>query len=225
MSLDEMIRVAPKGESAKTSEKKREIVEEIFKKFHKKLISWCENKLKKRSIGFNLRSDAEEIVAHVYKNLLTANTTIDLTEDKSNIKNYLLTALDHTITHFTLNENRQKRTPSGGLMSIEAMIGERNEDKLPWRLKQYFSDESTTKEKRRELHLIVEEALTALEIKNKQMADIIRKRYYEGKSLKEVGEDYGVTFENIRQIEAKGLLKIKNYIEYGTLSIRAGSNK
>ena len=53
----------------------------------------------------------------------------------------------------------------------------------------------------------IEEALSKLTEREK---DILRKRFYDGLFLDEIGKDYGVQRERIRQIEAKALRKLRH---------------
>ncbi|MBS3077144.1 hypothetical protein J4233_02630 [Candidatus Pacearchaeota archaeon] len=61
---------------------------------------------------------------------------------------------------------------------------------------------------------LAQEILSSVERKT------IRKRYYEKreKTLKEIGEEFGVTGERIRQIEAAALAKMRAYIEQNGLA-------
>lgn len=58
-----------------------------------------------------------------------------------------------------------------------------------------------------ELHAALEEALGKLKDRE---ADVVRRRYYEGKTLRAVGEEIGVQRERVRQIEAGAFRKLKN---------------
>ena len=58
-----------------------------------------------------------------------------------------------------------------------------------------------------ELHAALEEALCKLKDRE---ADVLRRRYYEGKTLRAVGEEIGVQCERVRQIEAGAFRKLKN---------------
>lgn len=58
-----------------------------------------------------------------------------------------------------------------------------------------------------ELHAALEEALCKLKDRE---AEVLRRRYYEGKPLRAVGEEIGVQSERVRQIEAGAFRKLKN---------------
>ena len=57
-----------------------------------------------------------------------------------------------------------------------------------------------------ELHDALEEALSKLADRE---ADILRRRYYEDKSLRRVGEEIGVHAERVRQIEIRAIQKLR----------------
>lgn len=61
-------------------------------------------------------------------------------------------------------------------------------------------------ENRVERNIIIEELLESLEERER---DIIEDRFWRDKSLREVGEQWGVSHERIRQIESETLLKLR----------------
>lgn len=58
-----------------------------------------------------------------------------------------------------------------------------------------------------ELHAALEEAFSKLKDRE---AEVLRRRYYEGKTLRVVGEGIGVKYERVRQIEADAFRKLRH---------------
>lgn len=81
--------------------------------------------------------------------------------------------------------------------------GELVEDPAASQAFQRAEDEIYTEE----LHAALEEALSKLKDRE---ADVLRRRYYEGKTLRAVGEEIGVQCERVRQIEAGAFRKLKH---------------
>lgn len=188
------------------------ILEEVFKKYHKKLIQWCRFKLLKRYgiLLSDTQSDAEDVVAYVYEELLRGKTTIDLSRSDTEISGFLNKALDYAISNFIDQRKAEKRNPKGGVVSLEEIIGDKDEEELPATLKQYFAERPDEKE---EMYSEIEAALSRLESRDKKMADIIRKRYREGKSDSEIAEDYNETKANIHSRRKKAEAIIRNIIK------------
>jgi len=207
----EMMGGVPVKEGTIENPDKNKIVEEVFRKYHKKLIRWCEYKLLTRYGRFlsNPKSDAEEIVAGVYEKLLRDKNLIDLNRNKAEIKAFLNIVLDHTISHFIVKGNAKKRNPEGGLVFLEEIVGENEEEDLPAKLKQYFAIHLDDKE---EIYAEIEQALSRLESRNPKMAGIIRKRYQKGKNDVEIAKDYGDTRQNIHSLRKKAEGIIRNII-------------
>ena len=103
-----------------------------------------------------------------------------------------------------LSNQREK-----SLTSLEAILEGNDEDEFSLKLKQYFAAREGIP---REIYLTFKFALTRLESRNPKMAEIIRKRYQEGKTLREIGDEYRDTRENIRQIESRALRILKGIL-------------
>lgn len=204
------------GPSDIESLERSRIIEEIFKKYHKKLIDWCEYKLIKKNLGSHIVNYSEDIVANVYQNLLTAKNPIDLTRSEPEILAYLNIALDHQVGNYIRKMTEKKRMPAGGLVSLEdeEVLGEKDEEELALRLKEHFIQPTNTNEKEEDLYEKIEEAILMLESKDKQKADVIKKRYREGKTQEEVAKDLGVTRGRISKIQQEALEKILKFLKY-----------
>jgi RNA polymerase sigma factor (sigma-70 family) len=69
----------------------------------------------------------------------------------------------------------------------------------------------------KETKITLEQALAELEKSNPRMASIIRQRYEEGRTLTEIGQEYGFTKQAIYQIEEKALEKLRKFMETGKM--------
>ena len=132
------------GGSAKkeqpVTEERRKLIEEVFKRYHKKLLNWCFFKLKKR-YPIVSENDAEDMVEQVYVNLLNENTNpIDLTKPWYVTQKYLDVTLDRIILHHIRMIKAKSRAPEGGFISLEEIAdgGVYNEEKFSLEIKQYF---------------------------------------------------------------------------------------
>ena len=181
---------------------RREVVEQVFNRYHKNLINWCIYKLKTKNLGFDHQSDAEEIVAEVYATLLDEKKSpIDL--NNPNIEAYLNTALQHAIGHYIREKNTKKRRPEGLLLSLEEV--EDRKDIAP-QLTQYFAEHTSqhTSDKE-EMYEKIEQALKRLGSRNPKMAKIIKERYGLGKTQVQIAESYGEKKQNIQNLEKQAL--------------------
>jgi len=180
---------------------RNEVVAEVFKRYHKYLVYMCIKKLLEREwngshiLSYNVESDAEEIVPHLYEKLLTARRPVDLTRGDKMIKGYLNIFLDNIISDRVREERTKKRTPERNLVppretsiSVEGWVGKIAQ------------------------HNQIKEALLGLEAESVQEADIIKQKYWEEKTLEEIGESYGVSRETIRKIEKKAREKIRELL-------------
>ena len=195
MSMEQVGGVPPKKQAP--SEERNKILEEIFKRYHKNLIHWCIYRLRNKYPTLpDPESDAEEILAYMYQKLLTSKSqsTIDLTRSEPEVKSLLSVVLDQTIARYVAMTRARKRKPDGGLVSLEEVLGIPGVGKSKDKLDQHK----------------IESALAMLERRNPKMVDIIKKIYQQGKTLEEVGEDYGDTRENIRQLKKRGLMFLRN---------------
>jgi len=67
------------------------------------------------------------------------------------------------------------------------------------------------RESKKEFYLRLEDlGIINLKGLNLREQKIIRERFFEFKTYKEIGKEFGVTMERIRQIEARGLEKLRN---------------
>ena len=82
-------------------------------------------------------------------------------------------------------------------------LGDTQEDPSASAAMQAAEDEIYTQE----LHAALEEALSRLK---EREADVLRRRYYEGQSLRVVGEEIGVHCERVRQIESGAFRRLRN---------------
>lgn len=213
MSIESIDRNTTPEKPTENSER-NQIVEQVFEKYHKDLIYWCEFKLNLRRVGFNPRSDAEEIVAIVYERLLKGEKTIDLTRSEPEIRAYLNVCLDNAITSFVEKSKRKKTIPPENLISLDETLEKKERENLLDKLKQQFFQSANNKE---ELHAKIDRAIVKLEELDPKMADIIKKKYKEGKTTREIGTIYGVTRQRIAQIEKEALKKIRTFIESGVI--------
>lgn len=199
------------------------VVEEVFIRFHKDLTRWCVFKLNAakssgRLISHNIDSDAEEIVASVYENLLTNKESIDLSRDKADIRGYLNIALKYAIDHCIRTNNYQKRKPKEGIVAYEDVLDKRPEQDISQNLKQYFGKSPKEKEQEEEMYTKIEQALLALGGKNKKMAEIIAKRYQQEQTLQEIADYYGESRSAIEQLEKKAFKKIRQFVKHGIIA-------
>ncbi|MBI2631045.1 sigma-70 family RNA polymerase sigma factor [Candidatus Nomurabacteria bacterium] len=176
-------------------------VEEIFKKYHKDLTRWCIYKLKKSGYS-NPERDAEEILAHVYQKLLIQQNPLDFNRKEHEIQKYLNIHLDHAIASFYTKNHRKKRIPPEILVSLEEMSEKEKEKSMP--RQEFINPIEELKHENR-----LEQILTEFEKKDKRLAEIIRKRWLEGKTLREVGNEINLSRERVRQLEDRGLVKLK----------------
>lgn len=102
-----------------------------------------------------------------------------------------------------LNECSSLDAPLAADDAGSSTKGETIEDPAASQAFQSAEDEIYTEE----LHAALEEALGKLKDRE---ADVLRRRYYEGKPLRAVGEEIGVQSERVRQIEAGAFRKLKN---------------
>lgn len=211
------------NKTTEPSEERRKIVEEVFKKYHKDLIHQCEKKLFERNTesGFfskNKRSDSEEIVAHMYETLLTGGISLDLNRSEPEIRGYLYKTLDNAISKNILTLSRKKRMPEGGVLSLEEILDGKEEEELDPKLRYYFGNDSKEKEniiKENDLYMLnkIEQALIMLGTRDKKKADIIKKRYKEGKSDIEIAKEYGDTRANIHLLRKTAEKIVQGIIE------------
>jgi RNA polymerase sigma factor (sigma-70 family) len=196
--MDQLNMKAPQEEPKETKTERKKIVAEVFERYHKDLIRWCMLRLnriylKKSYISNNPKSDAEEIVALVYQDLLSIKNSVDLTRSGPEIVSFLNIILEQEMNHFTSKIKAQKRIPQSNLISLEEL------------------EELTGPKEEYDNRIYAEQAFSKLEQgdeREQRMADILRRRYLLGETQKEVGEKYGVTGDAIRQREAKALEKI-----------------
>jgi RNA polymerase sigma factor (sigma-70 family) len=194
------------------SEERNKLIKKVFEKWHKKLVSWCKYRLDSKSASHNPKSDAEEIVAYVYQQLLSTPSTLpDLTLDNRYTINYLNKVLDYAVANYLNSENAQKRKPAGGFVSVEEMLEGNEEEELESRLRQYFhyNPDKEVADEEEAKHRKIEESLARLEKLHPKWANIIRKRYLEDKTLQEVADEYGDSRENIRTRQIKALYYLK----------------
>ncbi|MDR3519694.1 MAG: sigma-70 family RNA polymerase sigma factor [Candidatus Pacebacteria bacterium] len=203
-------------EKPKVTDERSELLAEVFKRYHKDLIKWCIARLNKLTIkgsriSNNLKSDAEEIVADVYKVLLTDKNPIDLNRTDAEIGKFLNIVLDQAVIHYVRKITAQKRFPRGGFVSTEEITEENDEEELLEKLKEYFTQKTddTIEDGRWPM---IKDALVELEKQDKQQVDMIRALYQEGHTLEEIGKSYGFSRENARQRIKRGLNKIKYHI-------------
>ena len=212
----------PQEINTEPSEERKKIVEEVFRLYHDNLLRWCIFKLNAakssgRFISHNVYSDAEEILALVYEKLLTSKKSINLTRGEADIRGYLNIALKQAIDYYIRTSNYQKRRPKGGFVSYEEILSKRPEQDISHNLKQYFGKSPKEKEQEEEMHNKIEQALVALKKENEKMADIITKRYQQGKKFKEIGDYYGESRSAIEQLEKKALRKIRKFVKFGVI--------
>lgn len=101
-----------------------------------------------------------------------------------------------------LNDCTSLDTPVGEEDS-DTTLGDFQQDPDASQAFQTAEDEIYTEE----LHAALEEALSKL---SERDASIIRRRYYDGQSLRDIGTDLGVTPVRIQQIEKRGFTKMRN---------------
>lgn len=212
MSMEMEGGIPPKKE---TSERSRTL-EDVFKKYHEKLINWCAYKMFKRGIlSYNSRSDAEDVVMSLYERLLADKDkyAIDLDRSELEIQKFLNVRLDYAIINFF--RKTKKGNPARSLVSLEQVIDQKGEKDLSAQLKKYFTQYQSeyTSEEKEKIYQDIELAISRLESKNPKLADIIRKKYQLGKTLKEIGDDYGDTKQNIEQLEKKAIKVIKGIVD------------
>lgn len=181
-----------------------ELVEEVFRKYHKKLTNLCARRLIEMSLTFNPTEDAEDIISLVYKKLLASADPIDLKRNEHAVFAYLCKILGNTIKDHFRELNRRKKIPENRLMSLEERFLEKNEA-------------ISAKHADKETKITLEQALAELEKSNPRMASIIRQRYEEGRTLTEIGQEYGFTKQAIYQIEEKALEKLRKFMETGKM--------
>jgi len=206
----------PLEKPKETIDDKSEAVAEVFKRYHKELIRWCMSRLnrislKKIYVSSNPKSDAEEVVALVYQNLLASKNSVDLTRSDPEIVAFLNIILDHEMNHYVSKMKTQKRIPQAEMTSQEELSGE-DEENIPVELKKYFTKQANTEEENNN-HLAVESALLELEKKDERMANIIRQRYMLGETQKEAAKHNGITPARVGQIEQSALEKLKRLLK------------
>ncbi|HEV7702089.1 MAG TPA: sigma-70 family RNA polymerase sigma factor [Candidatus Paceibacterota bacterium] len=206
----------PKEKIKEPSQERKDLIEDVFKIYYTKLIAWCRYKLmsynnsgKHGNIFHNLQADAEDMVSLAQLKLLTDKDPIDLKRPQHEVQKFLNNVLEWTIYDYVIEKNSQKRNPKGGLVSWEGILEDKREKDFSSYLEQYFTKSSTEKVKEEEIYHKIEQAMSKLEDINPKMADIIRKRYQQGKTQKEVSKDYETTPQNISRIEKSALKKIR----------------
>lgn len=102
-----------------------------------------------------------------------------------------------------LNDCTSLDAPLDGEDKGSSTKGETIEDPAATQAFQTAEDDLYTEE----LHNALEDAMT--KILTDQEADVLRRRYYDKKSLRAVGKEIGVQCERVRQIEQKAFRKMK----------------
>lgn len=193
------------GFTNKETSERAHTLEEVFKKYHKDLIKWCIGKLHNqypRIKSPNLKSDAEEIVAGAYETLLKSKNPIDLKREEEEVRSYLGILLASEIIHYINKIKRQKRIPPESLVPLEEVLGGKEEGSL-----------SPKEEEQNFTKILTKEALAQLEKKDKRSAEIIKARYLEGMTIKEIADIYDVSTTRIRQIEEEALEYIRKFFK------------
>src|SRR3989344_2982637 len=243
----------PRGKGPKTeapivvTPERTALAEEVYRRYHDKLIHWCKYKLLHRGVQENVEVEAENIVQDVYDILLTGTNPIDINRGKGT-QVYLNIMLDHQISLFLLKRRQIKKNPKGGSVSFEEIFkntgGEnsttrgdkkilyfsdghihqapaRDEEDLDPRVKKHFTEEPEEEDysERGEFILKVPGAMEALEKIDPRGAKILRQRHEGDKTLEEIGEEMGLTRERVRQLEAEAHFKVKCFLETGHLPV------
>lgn len=214
MSLEKMSDVGRPKENPVALERSQTL-EEVFNKYHKDMVKWCGFKLRKDYWRHNVKSDAEEIVAFVYERLLKDKVSIDLTRTGAEVRNFLNMELDKAIVNFSLKIQAQKRIPVQKQESLEQILEDKDEEDLEAKLKDYFLSDNKEGEEKQELEKMYEKIETAIsKIKevDERLMDIIRKRFQEKKTLRDIAQEYGVSGELIRVKEEKALNIIRDVV-------------
>ncbi len=181
------------------------IVEEVFRKYNHKLIRWCIHKMAKRNLRSpNPETDAEDIVAQLFEELLMSGSPIDLTRSESDVSGYLNKLLNQEIARHTEKEKRKKRIPRHNLVPFEEIRGvTSNTSRGPRQL---------TEDARRTMQDKLAQALLKLAERNPKMADVIRRRMA-GETDQKIAEAYGNTKSNIQQLRKKAERIIRGIVE------------
>ena len=136
-------------------------------------------------LGYYVQSQINKAVCGEHSRLVT-------TEDGKQIR----------LSANPLDDCTSLDTPLDSNDGESSTLGDLQEDPAASQAFQTAEDELYTEE----LHAALEEALNKLP---KRTAHVLRRRYYDEKSLRAVGEEIGVHPERVRQIEVKGIRKLQ----------------
>lgn len=189
------------------------LIEEVYRKFHKDLIRWCKYKLMKMGQSLNMTTTVEDLLAELYDRLLSNKTPIDLNRSEGEVRQYLNIAMENVIYNYFKKGSGKNRMPRGGLVSLEELQESvEDEEELPKEIKRHLikDEDSFTEISTPQL----QNALAELEVKDKRLADILRKRYLEDKTLQQIADEQGLTKQWIEQLEKKGLKILRGMIVF-----------
>jgi RNA polymerase sigma-70 factor (ECF subfamily) len=131
-------------------------------------------------------NDADEITVNVFSKVLSK---IDLYDPHFEFKTWVLTIAQYTIIDFWRKKSRENQDPTEHLDEVKNQYAKSPEELM-------ISDEEQKK------------IIKTIESLDKNYQDILRLRFFEEKSIKEIAEELGISVANtkVRVMRAKKVL-------------------
>jgi len=192
--------------------------------------------MKVKRIARKLSNETKEIIREMHSRGLTYNEISDYTEVLRSAINNLVIVWNKGLSGLTeLAEYYARRSGYNSLHKYQMVLHySKNPDNFHGinykkTLKQRFEENLEEKAERidvideetpspdltlesQEKYLQLREALKRLKEEHSRGYEIIIKRFYEERTLEEIGKEYGVTRERVRQIGSRSLDHLRDYL-------------